>query len=278
MSHRRRLYTGEASRAAALGVSREGHGIGLDDCTPAQRRLRFLLALGVFNQGALQASPGEWTVAGISSYDLVLSPRFDDLAVVCRTPYNAVCWLVPDGRAVRVPGLRLQEQIGGTYLLRHLVCGTSMSVTAEPSTRPDSGDLYGNGRDRLWSTRTPVTEAEWDLLESLPSVTPAAEALLAGLLVRLCLRDPAAGWAIGQFSDDPLGRLERGVPRQGFRRLWGAGNRWELAWCSYPFPGDLVQALVDPLVGIPGAYSTSVRRGWDIRLEDAVLALRPSAG
>jgi hypothetical protein len=162
-------------------------------------------------------------------------PTFDHLAVVCCTPYNAVCWLVPDGRAVRVPGLRLQEQIGGTYLLRHLVCGTSMSVTAQPSTRPDPGDRYGNGRDRLWST-TPVTSAEWDLLESLPSVTPAAEALLAGLLVRLCLRDPAAGWATGQFSDDPLGRLERGVPRQGFRQLWGAGNRWSWRGVRTPSP------------------------------------------
>lgn len=279
MGHRRRLYTGEASGAAALGVSRDAHGIGLDDCTPAQRRLRFLLALGVFNQGHSQASPGDWAVAGITSYDLVLSPRFDHLVIVCRTPYNAVCWLVPDGRAVsRIPGLRMCEQIGGTYLLRHLACGASMSVTAQTSTPPDASDLYGHGRSGLWSTHTTMTDSEWDVLESLPPTTPTAEVLLAGLLVRLCLKDPADGWAVGQFSEDPLGRLERGVSRYAFRRLWGAGDRWELEWCPYPVPDDLVQALVDPFVGIPGAHSTSVRRGWDIRLENSLLALRPTSG
>ncbi|GHD52153.1 hypothetical protein GCM10010335_64220 [Streptomyces galbus] len=218
-------------------------------------------------------------MAGITCYDLILSPRFDHLVIVCRTPYNAVCWLVPDGRPVsRIPGLRVGERIGGTYLLRHLACGASMSVTAQASTRPDSSDLSGHRRSRLWSTHTPVTDSEWDVLESLPPATPTAETLLAGLLVRLCLRDPAGRWAVGQFFEDALERPQRGVPRHGFRRLWGAGDRWELEWCSYPIPEDLVQALVDRVAGIPGASATSVRGGWDIRLEDSVLALRPIAG
>lgn len=276
---RRAQYTGEASSAAALGIPRGAREMGLDRCTPQQRRLRVLLALGVFNQGLWQAWPGEWAIYGIIAYDIHLSPRHDHLALVCGTPYNAVCWLAPRGNVLaggkKLPGLRLDSQVGGTYQLRHLPTGATMCVTPQRSTRPDPDDNHGIVNGGLWGTGTPLTEGERAALNDLPHVAPTAEHLLAGLFVRLCLRDPDDAWAVGTFFDDPLLREETRRLKSGERRLWGHGTHWELEWTSYPFVEDLVSALTDPSAGIPGAKALRVRRGWDIVLDDSVLALRP---
>ncbi|MET9582654.1 hypothetical protein ABZY10_05965 [Streptomyces sp. NPDC006539] len=57
---RRGRYTGEQHSIASLGIPRGAEDLGLDHCTPQQRQLRFLLALGLFNQGLRMAEPGEW--------------------------------------------------------------------------------------------------------------------------------------------------------------------------------------------------------------------------
>ncbi|GGU10863.1 hypothetical protein GCM10010272_64820 [Streptomyces lateritius] len=80
---------------------------------------------------------------------------------------------------------------------------------------------------------------------------------------------------MGSFTDDPFSRERPSANRTVSRRLWGNGTRWELEWGSYPFEEDLVSALTDPLAGLTGAKPVKVRSGWDIRLDDALLALRP---
>ncbi|MEU9983768.1 hypothetical protein [Streptomyces sp. NPDC050856] len=232
----------------------------------------------MLNEGLWQAWPGEWAINGIVRYELVIAPQNEHLAFVCATPYNAVRWLVttgPEGTVRRLPGLRLEEQIGDTYRLRHLPTGATMSVTAQTSTRPDSDSGHEVRDRRMWRTDTPLNDAERDALADLPSACPASEVLLAGLLVRLCLRDPGRAWAVGTFFDDPLNREKALLPGAVSRRLWGNGTRWELEWSSYPYEEDLVSALTDPVAGLSGAKAAKVRRGWDITFDDALLALRP---
>ncbi|MEJ8653609.1 hypothetical protein WKI65_37595 [Streptomyces sp. MS1.AVA.3] len=277
LAARRRAYTGEDRTAAALGMPRSANSIGLDSCTPAQRRLRALWALGVFNDGVLQAWPGEWALYGITAYNIVVSPQHDHLAIITSTPHNVVCWLTPNGNDTpgnNLPGLRLERQIADTYLLRHLPTGTTMSVTTQPDSQLAPRDNPALRDDRLWGIDKPLTEYERATFEELPPMAPATETLLAGLTVRLCLRDPNREWAIGTWWRDPLKR-PRERARFSTRRLWGSGSRWELEWRSYPYPDDLAQAMTDPLAGIPGAKAQRVRRGWDIHLDDGILALRP---
>ncbi len=94
---------------------------------------------------------------GTVAYDLVIAPQHDHLAFVCATPYNAVCWLAPTGpedAVRRLPGLRLEEQIGDTYRLHHLPTGASLSVTAQPSTHPDPAGRRAVHVRRMWRIDT----------------------------------------------------------------------------------------------------------------------------
>ncbi|MEV8321479.1 hypothetical protein AB0Q95_45800 [Streptomyces sp. NPDC059900] len=271
----RSRYTGESSSAAARGIPRDPHRLGLDECSPAQRSLRVFLALGIFNQGLREATPGQWGISGITSYNIVLSPNFEHLNVICPTPYNAVRYLASTRPVHHLPGLRLVEQIGDTYRLCHLPTGATMSVTAQPSCRPDPEDDLGHGSQRLLRISDPLVEEELGALSDVPAASPTAQMLLAGLMVRLCLRDPAGLWAVGAFTEDPLDRAATRPVWSASRRLWGHGTRWELEWTSYPFPEDLVAALTDPVAGIREARSSKVRQGWDVALGDSLLALRP---
>jgi hypothetical protein len=47
--------------------------LGLDVCTAAQRRLRALLALGMFNHGPTSLWPRHVSMADITRYTLVVS-------------------------------------------------------------------------------------------------------------------------------------------------------------------------------------------------------------
>ncbi|MCX5357663.1 hypothetical protein OG864_02775 [Streptomyces sp. NBC_00124] len=49
-------------------------------------------------------------------------------------------------------------------------------------------------------------------------------------------------------------------------------------WNSFPFHKDVAMALTDPQAGIAGAQAVPARRGWDVRLGNAVLALRTEEG
>ncbi|MGW7067121.1 hypothetical protein ACWGII_18885 [Streptomyces sp. NPDC054855] len=274
----RASYTGEHLDAAAQGAAGRP-GLGLDECTAEQRRLRVLLALAMFNAGTLQHPvPGSWAVRGLTSYSPALSAQPAHLAVVVGAAFNAVRYLVPRSREgesamCRVPGLRVEAQVGDTFLLHHLPTGAQMSVTEEATTRLPLGEDAHRAR-RLQGTDVPLSESEGASLAEIPPLAKAAEVLLAGLLVRLNLRDPQGGWALRAWDTHPL---DRPMPQRSSpdRRLWGYGPRWELEWVSdFPREQDVVAALTDPQAGIPGAEAVRVHRGWDIHLNDASLALR----
>ncbi|WP_199546300.1 hypothetical protein [Streptomyces sp. N35] len=274
----RHQFTGEDPRAAQLGAPLDHSAFGLDICDAPQRRLRALLALGLLNDGQLGAvEVGEWALTGLIAKEPVFSPRPDHLAIVVCMSYNSVRHLVPNhprSQVHRLPGLRLEQQVGGTYLLRHLPTGASLSVTDEPTTRPDPASVTGLKRNRLWRTDVDVTSDEQAALGEVPPMTDAAEVLLAGLLVRFSLRDPAGRWSLANWDTHPL---DRPLPQASLssHRLWGHGERWMLEWsCDYPSGADVAAALTDPKAGIVGAKAVDARRGWDIVLDGAVLALR----
>ncbi|KMS82818.1 hypothetical protein ACZ91_56670 [Streptomyces regensis] len=266
----RRAFSGEPRQAAARAVPRGCGHLGFDSHDPGQQRLRALLALGIFNAGRLQEWPGAWAMASLTHYDLTLSPRQDDLLLITPTPSNVLQYLVPRGQPVGLPGLRLQEARADAFVLRHLVTGARMTVTDRPLVPAFDGD-FEEGR-RVWTVQHDLTGQEHEALADAPSMTDDALALLAGLMSRIGLCDPERRWALGYWFADPLDRT-LAWSHVG-RRLWGHGDRWELTWNCFPFHWDVAMALTDPQAGIAGAQAVQGRRGWDVRLGNAVLALR----
>ncbi|MFI1280210.1 hypothetical protein ACH4U5_05505 [Streptomyces sp. NPDC020858] len=106
----------------------------------------------------------------------------------------------------------------------------------------------------------------WAALSLVPAMTGDARRLLAGLVTRYTLEDPAGQWATS-WDGDPLDRpgdlREERLPfREGVqRRLWGTGDHWELQWTGYPYPEDLATALTDPTVGVSGTRLGRLRHG-----------------
>ncbi|CAM5559480.1 hypothetical protein SPURM210S_03831 [Streptomyces purpurascens] len=213
-------------------------------------------------------------MASVTHYDLILSPRPDNLVVITPTPSNVLQYLVPRGKPVGLPGLRLEEATADSFLLRHLVIGAQMTVTDRPPIPPLGGDF---DECRVWNMHQELTDEEQEALTDVPPMTDAALVLLSGLMSRIGLRDPERRWALGNWFMDPLNRTSEWGGGPG-RRLWGHGDWWELTWGSFPYRGDVARALTDPQVGIVGADTVQVRRGWDVRFGDAVLALRGEDG
>ncbi|MGV9503615.1 hypothetical protein ACWDQ0_35650 [Streptomyces sp. NPDC003642] len=210
----------------------------------------------------------------MTHYDLVLSPRPDNLVVITSTPSNVLQYLVPRGKSMGLPGLRLEETTADSYQLRHLVIDARMTVTDRPPVSPFIGDFDGG---RVWNVEQDLTDAEGEALSDIPPMTDDAAILLSGLMSRIGLRDPGRSWALGNWFMDPLDRTSEWGGRLG-RRLWGHEGWWELTWGSFPFRSDVARALTDPQAGIARAEAVPVRRGWDVRLGDAVLALRGEDG
>lgn len=101
----RSSFTGESRVAARAGTARDGSP-GLDRCTARQRRLRALLALGLFNDHEQAFGHNGWGCPAVTSYNVTFSPRFDTLVIVSNTPVNVASRMVtahPD--SLRVPGL-----------------------------------------------------------------------------------------------------------------------------------------------------------------------------
>ncbi|MFF5407854.1 hypothetical protein ACFY8K_33930 [Streptomyces misionensis] len=267
----RRAFTGEHKQAAAEAVPRSSGHLGLDSRDPGQQQLRALLALGVFNTGRLQRWPGMWGMGSLIHYDLVLSPRHDDLVLITPTPSNVLPYLVPRrGRSMGLPGLRLQEAKADAFVLRHLVTGARVTVTDRPPVPAFDAD-FEEGR-RVWGMQDGLTGHEQEALADVPPMTDDALALLSGLMSRIGLCDPNRRWALGNWFADPLDRPH--AWNSVGRCLWGHGDRWELTWGSFPFHEDVAMALTDAQAGIAGAQAVQARRGWDVRLGGAVLALR----
>jgi hypothetical protein len=248
--------------------------LGFDSPDPGQKQLRTLLALGIFNAGPLQHWPGAWGTASLTHYSLTVSPRHDDLVLITPTPCNVLRYLVPRGKPVGVPGLRLEEARADAFVLRHLVTGARMTVTDRPRLPAFEADFDED--HRVWTVQHDLTGPEREVLADVPAMTQEALVLLSGLTSRIGLSDPRRRWAVGNWFEDPLDRT-LAWSRAG-RRLWGRGDWWELTWNGFPFHEDVAMALTDPQAGIAGARAVPARRGWDVRLGNAVLALRAVEG
>ena len=279
-------YTGESRIAAEAGVKGRGD-LGLDSSNIEQQKFRALLALALLNKGRIAPAGMDWQCSTFSAYDPIISSREDELLVVdSRAPDNVTGWLLPTGSPggpVRVPGLRLEavdESDHATYVMRHIPTGARFIVTSGPTSDvPPDAHCTTPWRDHL-TVRDELTPAEVEALGLIPKMTDAAGRLLAGLITRYTLEDPAGQWATS-WDWDPLERpgdrrSERLPLREGVqRRLWGEGNSWELRWTGYPYPEDLAIALTHPAVGVSGARLSRHRDTYEVSLGDAILELRP---
>ncbi|MES9544337.1 hypothetical protein, partial [Actinomadura sp. NPDC000600] len=118
----------------------------------------------------------------MTHYDLILSPRPDDLVVITPTPSNVLTYLVPRGKPVGLPGLRLEEARADAFQLRHLVTGARMTVTDRPPVPPFDG---GFDEHRVWTVDQGLTGEEHDALADVPPMTDDTLVLLSGLVTRI---------------------------------------------------------------------------------------------
>ena len=270
----RASFTGEHYSVARAGLCRDG-SMGLDDCTPAQGELRALLAFGWFNTGSL-AAPLGWDISRTLIYSTTPSPRQDQLVITVNACDNVAEQLAGYGG---VPGLRAEYDIGfHTTVLRHLPTGAGLEVTQRDRPRRPVRIPVPPPRDNFLPTMShPLTDREEKLLAQVPPMTADARTLLGGIAVRVALRDPDGQWSVGRWFGELQQLLPRPVHRSRYnvtRRLWGAYDRWDLEWTSYPPPEDLVGALTHPRCGISGlSASKSNASTWLVRLGTAQLQL-----
>ncbi|MFB9932197.1 hypothetical protein ACFORO_21485 [Amycolatopsis halotolerans] len=269
----RASFTGEHVSAATAGVGPDDSS-GLDHCSPAQRELRFLLALYTFNAGPLGAEAIDRDIGSIIAYTVVVSPRHDELVLFTDAPDNVTGLFVGDhGDGAGFPGMRLEERPNsGTFCLLHLPTGARMTITS----RDEAARYHRTGRPRLdcWvSAEQPVVDQERAALSIIPSATPAMMTLIGGLFTRITAEDVDRRWSLGMWWRDPLYRepalpLPRG---ERSRRLWGALDQWELTWEGNPFAADVVASLSDPFVGIAGVAFSGEDPDYRVCLDEAAL-------
>jgi hypothetical protein len=227
-------YTGEHPTAARQGVGRNGD-LGMDRCTPAQQQLRILIGAHLFNAGQISCLAGSSFVHTITCYTLTMSPRYNELVLIAECPENVLGYLVPRGRGrtPELPGLRLLAcDDWQTYRLIHLPTGARMTVTG--NRRADLQDLStqlattcpDQWLSDWWTAEIPLTSAEQTSLRINPTPPADIAQMIRAVVVRLSARDPAGGWAMGNWFYDPLRRAERpaGANDGHERRLIGAGN------------------------------------------------------
>ena len=247
----RAAHTGEELLSAVAGLTPDGR-IGLDDCTPRQQFLRFLLAMYLFNTRSIGAPPSWREVFTALSYTMTISPRFDDLIIFTDTPDNLVQYFADPPYERGIPGLRfLEGDDFGHHRMLHVPSGATMTITS----RPERDVLaLGSPTSTLAAGRvSALTRAEETDLAAIPAASDDTHKLLAGLFVRATCTAPDKRWALGNWRYDPLRRPDLDdVGRGGTHRLWGARDDWELLWSGYPHPADVVASLVDPVIGLSG--------------------------
>ncbi|MEV7617016.1 hypothetical protein [Streptomyces sp. NPDC089799] len=246
LARERAFFTGETPATAAAETTRSG-SLGIDDCSPAQRRLRALLALAVFNTGPLSA--GLWTtsLADLSAYTVVMSPRRDKLVLISNAPDNIATRLLPrdDKQTLCLPGMRLLRLAEHGAAMLHLPTGAVVLAT---SRRDGTLDDLADERHSHWTTDHPMTDRESILLASLPHLTADTETLLAAVFVRMWMR--SADWDLAGWFCPAASRNDDERALRHYRRLDGAGDHWSLTWTSWPHPDDLVAALTHPAAGL----------------------------
>ena len=278
----RSSYTGESRVAARAGTSRDGSP-GLDHCTARQRRLRAILALGLFNDHDWAFAEYGWGCPSVTRYNVTFSPRYDALVIISNTPVNVASRMVAaHPGSLRVPGLRYNPAKESSSETRHLIdigSGAELMVTERPTGRqkPLSEGSPVSSRPRLGShgVAHALTTAEHKALAAIPAMTDEIETLLAGLAVRLNVRDQLGRWAMGYWFWDPLERPVRDSSMYRVeRRLHGEEAVWELRWSSYPYVRDVAAMLTHPVIGVAGCSAVEVEDGYDIHLNGSLLALR----
>jgi hypothetical protein len=271
-ARRRASYTGEEPASALAGVTPDGR-IGLDDCTPAQRMLRFLLALYVFNTQTIGAPPSWRSVSTALRYTMTVSPRFDHLVIFADTPRNLVRYFVRSPYRLGVPGLRVvQTEEHEHYELVHPPTGATCTI----SRRREAGLAAGVTRPAADDSGLGLTQAEKTDLASIPPASDDMQSLLAGLFVRVACASPDKRWGLGNWWYDPLDRPDLPEPVNGdSRRLWGAGDDWQLLWEQYPYPADVVASLTDAFAGMAGLTADDDDPFYSIALGSACLRLAP---
>ncbi|WP_370934545.1 hypothetical protein [Amycolatopsis sp. cg13] len=282
----RRLYTGEDKASAKAGVGRGD--LGLDRCSPRQRRFRALLAVYLFNANMANTPFGsQHSANAFLSYGMTVSPWFDTLiCVVPRAVENAVGRLLAsptDGDLqYGIPGLRVTAAADfRTYHLVHLPTGAKMVLASRPDFPPVSEIQRTGSYHETWSAKhyvgaeIPLTEVERKALSRISSMPSGIERILAALVARLDARDPSGKWALGMWWYDPLIRPHPLEYRRGRKiALWGQGSTWELRWNGWPSPEDLTACLTAPVIGVPRL--TAAQRSpseWVITLDGCQLTL-----
>jgi hypothetical protein len=251
----RATYTGERVEAAFAGVGRSG-GLGLDECTDSQAEMRAWLVLGLMNQGAIEAAPGAWALARITTYSITVSPRWNRLVLITDVPDNVARSLVPSVPGeTGMPGLEItgysEYRSSSVYVFHHHPTGADIELTPRLIPHPaDSRVQSALPEPRAASVENPRAD--------IPEMTSDARKLLAGLAVRFALRQPRLAYDVW------------GSPS----RLWGSGDDWELVWHGHPSLVDLTVALTDEVAGIPGAVAVRHRKAVEIRMGSATLELR----
>lgn len=130
--------------------------------------------MGIFNMGSLQPSPDTWAMGSMTPYDLVLSPRPDDLVMI--TPHPPMCsgtWYLGASQwACQVCAWRKQA-------LAPSCCGICSPVR-DDSHRPSRRSSHGRDFDwrGVWTVRQELTEEKRETLADLPPITDCALALL----------------------------------------------------------------------------------------------------
>ncbi|MBB4950721.1 hypothetical protein F4556_006256 [Kitasatospora gansuensis] len=217
-----------------------------------------------------------WAVGHIGAYAPIISPRFDHLVLIVDACDNVALHLAGTPNNPNMPAMRVEECRGyDLWQLRHLTTNAQLYV-CERATLPTTADR-GKRRPiprRRSGMADPLTEVELAMLAAVPEISPPMKRLLAGLWVRMSLRDPGGTFHLGGWFNDPLYRKPGRAHWASDCRLWGYHGRWDLEWRGYPFPDDLVAALTHPVAGITGATATRTSaRSWVIRLAEAELHL-----
>lgn len=268
-------FTGEDAATALPGIDRFG-GLGLDHCTPEQIELRAMLALACFNHGTLTAPRLRWRVGQIGAYGPVVSPRFDHLVLIVSACDNVALRLVGSSTDPHIPGMRVEKRLGyHLWCLRHLPSNAQMYVSERGTHFAGRGLAQRLPRlRRRLGVEDPLTADEYDKLASVPKISPSMKRLLAGIWVRMSLRDPDGSFDLGGWFTDPLNRPTERARWSPAVRLWGHEARWDLEWRGYPYPVDLIAALTHPTAGIEGVtVDRTSMQSWLIRLDDAELYL-----
>ncbi|HTJ68193.1 MAG TPA: hypothetical protein VL551_11740 [Actinospica sp.] len=293
MAGRRRSHEAAAARARFLGEAGVSarYAVGtnttvvIDECSPAQRSVRALLALLALNDEPLEKYPFNHTNAsGLVTYSFTLSPRRGALLIVSRAPDNIARRILGAEAGFRFAGEAVTTAGEYIYRLVHVPSGAVVISTEDRGTL--AGVRFAMREDvppfTAQDLGVPVTAREQEMFEYVDGLSSDVRALLAALFVRLSASDRRT-WAVGAFFGDPLRRppapwWDPNPLRDEHRSLREIGARWELRWTGPPFPGDIVAALTQPVCGLRGAsaHGQVDAREREIVFGKARLLLRPN--